>query len=193
MDHRLAIVMGWMLAAFTAALALPAQARAQDLPAQTDVAAHVHAKATPAGPPRLQLGAGFPTPRTLDAAALQALPRRSVTAQDHGATGTWDGVAMADVLAAGGVDFDALRGKRLADYLVVTARDGYRVVFALADFAPAFGAKDALLADTRDGAPLADQEGPLRIILPGERKWGRWIRQVETIELRSAAGDAPAH
>lgn len=66
----------------------------------------------------------------------------------------------------------------------VQARDGYRIVFALAEFDDAFSASPAILVDRRDGAPLPDEEGPLRIVVPGERRAARWVRQVEHIVVR---------
>ncbi len=39
-----------------------------------------------------------------------------------------------------------------------------------------------LLADRRDGQPISTKEGPLRIVVPGEKKFARWVRQV--IKLR---------
>lgn len=59
----------------------------------------------------------------------------------------------------------------------------------MAEFDAASG---AILADTRDGKPLDAHEGPYRIIVPGEKRPGRWVRQVQRIELRFAA-PPPAH
>lgn len=62
------------------------------------------------------------------------------------------------------------------------------VAFAgeLAEFDPAFGASGAILADSRDGKPLDAHEGPFRIVVPEEKRQGRWVRQVTGIALRSA-------
>src|SRR5215471_970217 len=57
----------------------------------------------------------------LGPADIAKLPRRSVSAKDHGgAESVFEGVALADVLQLAGVKFgDGLRGKSLALYLVV--------------------------------------------------------------------------
>ena len=55
-------------------------------------------------------------------------------------------------------------------YLVVEAADGYRVVFALPELDPGYTDRTILLADRRDGKPLSDREGPLQVIVPGEKK-----------------------
>jgi DMSO/TMAO reductase YedYZ molybdopterin-dependent catalytic subunit len=39
------------------------------------------------------------------------------------------------------------------------------------------------LADTADGKPLPERQGPLRIVVPQEKKGARWIRMVESIEV----------
>jgi hypothetical protein len=46
------------------------------------------------------------------------------------------------------------------------------------ELAPSFTDRTILLADRRDGKPLSDREGPLQVIVPGEKKHARWVRQV---------------
>jgi hypothetical protein len=41
-----------------------------------------------------------------------------------------------------------------------------------------------LLADTKDGQPLPPREGPFRIVVPGEKRPARWVRQVTALEVR---------
>ncbi len=67
--------------------------------------------------------------------------------------------------------------------LVARAPDGYQVLFALAEFDPAFNDRVILLADRRDGKPLNTREGPLRIVIPGDKRGARWIRGVTTLEI----------
>ena len=66
----------------------------------------------------------------------------------------------------------------MALYLLVEAADGYRVVFALPELDPAFTERVVLLADHRDGQPLTPAEGPLRLVVPDEKRQARWVRQV---------------
>lgn len=137
--------------------------------------------------PAVRFDGEFAKPLSFDRAALAKLPRTTVEASDHGKPGTWQGVAFDALLKQAGAPLgDALRGGKLASYLVVSATDGYRVVFSLAEFDAAFGATRAILADTRDGKPLDAHEGPFRLVVPDEKRPGRWVRQVERIELRSA-------
>ncbi|HLX04715.1 MAG TPA: hypothetical protein VKR28_04230, partial [Candidatus Binatus sp.] len=71
----------------------------------------------------------------------------------------------------------------LAVGVVASAPDGYRVLFSLTEFDPAFSDRVILLADQRDGKPLDTREGPLRFIVPGDKRHARWIRGLTTIEV----------
>lgn len=129
-------------------------------------------------------GAGFAQPQSFSKEALAAFPRQQVEAKDHGTAARWDGVAMLELLRRAGAPLDkALRGAALGKCVVVHAADGYRVVFALAEFDTEFGNNGALLADRRDDKPLDAKEGPFRLVLPREQRAGRWVRQVNEIEL----------
>lgn len=142
------------------------------------------------GPGRavLEVGGEVERPLKLTAADLAAMPRQSVRARDYkGVESTWEGVAMIDLLRRAGARVDdRLRGGALVDYLVVDAADGYRAVFALAELDPAFTDRAVLLADRRDGRPMAAPEGPLRVVVPGEKKHARWVRMVNRLTVRRA-------
>lgn len=43
-----------------------------------------------------------------------------------------------------------------------------------------------ILADTRDGKPLDAKEGPFRIIAADEKCPGRWVRNVNAIDIMRA-------
>jgi hypothetical protein len=141
-------------------------------------------KAEPSGPvPRVQGEIGAPL--QLTTAELAQFPRQSVTAKGHdGKESRYEGVAVFEILKKAGVPAGKeLRGKAVSLYLVVEGSDGYRAVFALAEFDPAFTDRVILLADHRDGQPLSSREGPLQIIVPGEKRHARWVRQVITLQI----------
>jgi hypothetical protein len=54
----------------------------------------------------------------------------------------------------------------------VEADVGYKVVFAVAEFDPAFAAREIILADKRDGKTLDGQRRPFRIVAPGDKRPG---------------------
>ncbi|HVI58710.1 MAG TPA: molybdopterin-dependent oxidoreductase [Luteimonas sp.] len=120
----------------------------------------------------------------LDAVALAALPRETVEATAHGQSLRCEGVALAALLRhAGALPEEPLRGAQLARYVLVDARDGYRALFALADFDPTLGNRAAYLIDRCNGEPLGDDVGPLRLIVPDEQRPARWVRQVHAITV----------
>jgi DMSO/TMAO reductase YedYZ molybdopterin-dependent catalytic subunit len=129
-------------------------------------------------------------PRALELTAtdLARLPRQTVRAKDHdGKESAFEGVPLVEILEAAGVKFGSdLRGPLLATYLLVEAADGDRVVFALPELDPACTDRVVLLADRRNGAPLDGKEGPLRIVVPGEKRHSRWVRQVIILKLKRA-------
>ncbi len=123
----------------------------------------------------------------LDREMLRHLPQSSVEADDHGTPGRWSGVPLIEILRNIGAPLGtALRGKNMDIYVLVSARDGYRAVYALAEFDPAFGNSRALLAHSRDGKALSQEEGPFRMVMPEEKRQARWVRQVERIQLLHA-------
>lgn len=137
------------------------------------------------------LGAAVATVHVaVTAATLQGLPHSSITATDeHGHTARYGGVALRDVLTQDGVPSgDAVRGKALTRYVIVDAADGYRVVFSLAELDTAFTDRVVLIADSRDGVAFSAHEGPFRLVVPGEKREARWVRQVTAIDVE----DAPA-
>jgi hypothetical protein len=81
---------------------------------------------------------------------------------------------------------EEVRGPMLARYILVSAHDGYRALFSLPELDPAFTDSRALLADKVDGQPLSAHDGPLRLVLPAEKREARWVRMVERIEILAA-------
>jgi DMSO/TMAO reductase YedYZ molybdopterin-dependent catalytic subunit len=133
----------------------------------------------------LSVGGDVPRPFKLTTPEFARLPRQTVRARDHDGKETeFEGVPLVEVLKASGVQFGKdLRGPALATYLVVEAADGYRAVFALPELDPAFTDRVILLADRRDGKALGGKEGPLRVIVPGEKRYARWVRQVIALKV----------
>jgi hypothetical protein len=112
------------------------------------------------------------------------LPRTTATASDHGADAKFTGASLVDVLSSCGIQFgDGLRGVRAPTVAILEATDDYRVVLSLLEIDPDTTDKLALIADERDGEPLSSQEGTHRLVLPGEKRQIRWIRNLETIRI----------
>ncbi|HEY6371510.1 MAG TPA: hypothetical protein VIX37_13100 [Candidatus Sulfotelmatobacter sp.] len=63
----------------------------------------------------------------------------------------------------------------MAEVVMVEAADGYKVVFALAEVDAGFASREIILADKRDGKSRDAQEGPLRILAPGDKRPARSV------------------
>ena len=124
------------------------------------------------------------TPYTLSPSEYATLPRTSVVVDDHGTRARFEGVRLADLLARSGVQLgDSLRGRHLAISLVIEAHDGNQVVLAIAEADPTFTGRTVILADRREGAPLDEKDGPYRLIVEGDRRMSRSVRQVIGIRV----------
>jgi len=144
--------------------------------------------ATATKPVLLTVNGEVATSLKLTADDLAKLPRIKVQAKDHdGKVSSFEGIELAEILKLAGVKFgEHLRGKDLALYLVVSASDSYKAVFALPELDHAFTDQTILLADRRDEKPLSEKEGPLRIVVPNEKRPARWVRQVTELTIRRA-------
>lgn len=124
-------------------------------------------------------------PQTIAAADLMKLPRVSAVMNDHGKQVTYQGVLLHDVLAKGGVDFGTtgIRGKQLSTYVAALGSDGYEVTYALAELDPTIVDCGIIIADTREGQALDAKEGPLRIVVPHDKRPTRCVRLLKEIDV----------
>jgi hypothetical protein len=123
------------------------------------------------------------TSTTLTAAQIAALPHVTINTKDHDTPAEFEGVPVAEVLKLAGVEVGKMKGPQMTQALLIEAADGYKVVFALAEFDPDFTSREILLTDKRDGKPLDAKEGPWRIVAPGDKRPARWIRQVTSFKV----------
>jgi hypothetical protein len=118
-------------------------------------------------------------------ADLARLPRHKAKVKGHGGPATYEGVSLADVLAAGKVGLDKkMKGPLHTSCLLVEAADGFQAVFSFAEVSPAITDKVVLVADRKDGKPLDAREGPYRLIVPHDKTGVRWVRQVSRLSVR---------
>ena len=117
--------------------------------------------------------------------SLRRLPQQELRGQIHdGPELVFRGPGLDAVLAlAGAPQGHDLRGKALRLVVLAEARDGYAVVYSLAELSPDLGARRAIIAVEQDGQPLDEKDGPMRIVLEGEKRPARWIRQLERIRM----------
>jgi DMSO/TMAO reductase YedYZ molybdopterin-dependent catalytic subunit len=124
------------------------------------------------------------TPLSITLEQLKTWPRTKVEIKEDGRTLTYEGVLLGEILKRAGAPLGTeLRGNAVATYVLASASDGYQVVFSLAEVDPGFTSNDIIVADTIDGKPLFDYQGPLRIVAPKDSRAARSIRMLQKLEV----------
>jgi len=117
--------------------------------------------------------------------SLRAMPQVELRGRIHdGPELVFRGPALDAVLAlAGAPQGHDLRGPALRLVVLAEARDGYAVVYSLAELSPGLGGRRGIVAVEQDGKLLSDEDGPFRVVLEGEGRPARWIRQLERLRI----------
>ena len=133
----------------------------------------------------LRVTGEVPNHLDLSVGDIAAFQRQTIhVTDDKGTPVEYAGVPVAEILEKAGAPLGKqLKGPNMAMGLVASAPDGYRVLFSLTEFDTAFSDRVILLVDRRDGKPLDSREGPLRFVVPGDKRHARWIRGVTTLEV----------
>jgi DMSO/TMAO reductase YedYZ molybdopterin-dependent catalytic subunit len=133
----------------------------------------------------LRISGDLPSPLTLSIEDLGKMTRQTVSVSEQDGTKiSYEGVPLEEVLKRAGAPFGKdLRGKALASYVLAKARDGYEVVFTLAELDPEFGQESILVADRRDGKALFGYQGPLRLICTNDKAGARSVRMLQELEF----------
>jgi DMSO/TMAO reductase YedYZ molybdopterin-dependent catalytic subunit len=131
---------------------------------------------------------GVDHPRTFTLADLRHETPTTVEISqrtNHGPlTGKFTGVLLSTLLQEAGVTLEG--GKKndlLRHSVVITAGDGYSIVLSLGEIAPDFGNAQAIVAYALDGKPIVGANGFARLIVPSDKKAGRAIGAISTIEV----------
>jgi len=134
----------------------------------------------------LEISGDVPHPRSFQEQDWKQLKHTSMSATNahEKKTATYSGVLLLDLLKEAGVPFgENLRGKGLTICVVISAADGYQVTFSIAELDESIGNLQVLVADTEDGKPLAQASGPLRLVVPADKRPARWVRRVKSIRV----------
>lgn len=116
---------------------------------------------------------------------LHTLPVREVSVVERdGNSATYQGAWLAEVLDLG-CDSTARLDKHgtLRAVVKITAVDGFTAVVAMAETVDAFREQPVMLAWSRNGSSLSERHGPLQLVVPGDLKPGRNVRQVKLLEV----------
>jgi hypothetical protein len=126
---------------------------------------------------------------TISAADIATLPRKTITVFDAHTKvrESYGGVLLSDLLARVNAPLgEKLHGKALGTYLVAEGADHYTAVYSLAEIDPAFHPGMIIIADTMDGMPLTEKQGPLQLVNTEDKRPARWVRQLVAVRLMSS-------
>ena len=145
--------------------------------------------------PILEISGDVPHPRTFQEQEWKQLKRTSLSATNahEKKTATYSGVLLRDLLKEAGVPSgENLRGKGMLTCIVISASDGYQVTFSIGELDESIGNLQVLVADSEDEKPLPQAAGPLRLVVPADKRPARWVRMVKTIRvIASPSGASP--
>ncbi|SEN37821.1 Oxidoreductase molybdopterin binding domain-containing protein [Chitinophaga rupis] len=138
--------------------------------------------------PAVKISGEVATPLTIYVDSLAQWPRITVNLKDRdGKDHSYSGTPLQAILEKAGVTMGKqLRGKNLSKYLMVKCADGYEVLFSLAELDSSFTDRQVILANETDGHALPADKGPLRLVVPGEKKPARSSFQVVEMVVRFA-------
>lgn len=117
---------------------------------------------------------------------LAQLPHETIQATNENGRSqeTYSGVPLMALLVELGVP-QKPKGKDFRLYVLAEGRDGKKVVYSLGEVSPDLHDRPVLLADSVDGKPLAN-DGPIELVISGERSPARWVRGVVSIKVQAA-------
>jgi molybdate transport system substrate-binding protein len=137
------------------------------------------------------------TPRSFTRDDLMQLPAETVNVSFQAGQGTtqanFTGTRLLNVFdAAGGAKLPTDgNNAKLRTTVMVTGADGYQVALGWGELDPEFGAAPILLAYSQDGKPMGDKQGMARLVVPGDKRGGRYVSTVKSIEIRDPGPAQP--
>lgn len=118
---------------------------------------------------------------------LADLPRLQVSVEGKAGPDLYEGPALAHIMRAAGLPVGMrAHGPPMRGYLVIRGADGYAAVLSAVEADKDLHGDAAILADTLNGGPLPEREGPRRVVVADDLKSWRSVRQVVAIDYRLA-------
>jgi Oxidoreductase molybdopterin binding domain. len=104
----------------------------------------------------------------------------------------YTGVPLKEAMLAAG--YEGTRGENdsCEDFIRVIGKDGYGVVLSWGEVFNRMDGMDIILAYEKDGKPLGDAEGSIRLIVPGDYYCSRYVKGVVRIEALTGYRQAPS-
>jgi hypothetical protein len=132
----------------------------------------------------LRIGGAVARPLALSASDFGSMRHQQVSVEADDENGVFGGVALIDLLSRAGVPSgNDLEDTDLTKIVLITGADGHRAAFALAELDSGFTDRVILVADSKDGKPLTKEAAPYQLVVPGEKRPGRWVRHIIAIDV----------
>jgi DMSO/TMAO reductase YedYZ molybdopterin-dependent catalytic subunit len=150
---------------------------------------------SPAATVSVSISGDIAHPLSLSPDALKHMPRTTVHVKNEHAQEdeVYEGVALAAILKQAGVPQGGqIRGKVMSTYVLAQGADGYQVLFSLPELDADFQDSEVLVADTMGGKPINDKLGPLRLVVPHDKRPARWVRMLTGIKVVSLTDGSQA-
>jgi len=104
-------------------------------------------------------------------------------------TTSFTGVLLWDIISSAQVNFNSdVRNDKLGFFIVASASDGYQAVISWGEIDPEFGNQPILIAFEEGGQPITDEQGSIRLIVPGDSRGGRYVSGLVSLSVRDAPG-----
>ncbi len=113
--------------------------------------------------------------------ALGKFPQVTVTVTEKDKPVTYTGASLFEILKSAGAPFDehmqdrALHNRAMISSLLVTAKDGYRVVFSLSELDPKNGNAEVLV--------ISKPDGTFSLLVPHAGSKARNVRAVQEVSV----------
>jgi hypothetical protein len=161
------------------------------LPAHLSFVQTASAQTAAHEPPGLVIATTAGPQTALTAEAIAQLPATQVSVSfgtEHGTQqASFEGPLLWAVLEHVHAIDTAKPGGQVRLTIQVSGRDGYTAVLALGEISPEFEGKQVILAERMDGQPLGPEH--FRIVVPGDRRGGRSVRDVVRIAVTTPPTD----
>jgi hypothetical protein len=119
--------------------------------------------------------------------ALDALPRVTVQVSFHGDDPEdIPALTLPSVLALAGVKAEELHNNELGRVVLVEASDGYAVAFGIAELDPNISGRQVFISSRE-----RPQGRSWRILVPGDGRGARWVRDVARIRVIEPVAPRP--
>jgi len=136
----------------------------------------------------LLLQRGDRPPIRIELAALRQQPAETLEVRwkrdDSVEAATFRGTPMRQLLNMLGIPAGGdLRGDWFTSVVTFVGADGFEVTLSLGELEPTVTGRRAIVAWERDGKPLGANEAPLRLVMEGDLRPSRSIRQLVSVRV----------